>query len=413
MHNSAKTASTPPETDDAQPLAGYRILELGHYIAAPFATRVLADMGAEVIKVEPQTGDPVRQWGERHEGRSIWWSLHGRNKRSITLNLKAPEAKDILAGLIRECDAIVENFRAGQLARMGFDDAFFKACNPAIVICHISGFGQTGPKAQAACFGVIGEAVGGLRYLSNHQKGQGDLPPVRVGISIGDSIAGLYAALGVVASFAARPAPRSRVIDVALTEAVLSLLEGTVPEYGKVGKIREPQGGRIPTAAPSNAFLTRDGLWVIIAANSDQLFAKLARLMARPELSQDPRYATNPARCANVDSLEQVISGWTGSLESDRLEAALEAADIPYCRVFRAPDIVQDDQFRARDMIIEVSDPLLGDVLHTAPVPSFAGAARHIRWPGADIGQHNEDVYGGMLKMDQKKLAELRERDVI
>ncbi len=251
------------------PLHGYRILELGQYIAAPFATRLLGDLGADVIKIESPSGDPVRLWGEQYEGQSIWWSVHARNKRSITLNLKAEGAKAILKQLVKECDAVVENFRAGQLARLGFDDDFFKAANPKVVICHVSGFGQTGPKAKAAGFGVIGEAIGGLRYLTNTPKEESDQPPVRVGVSIGDSIAGLYAALGIVASLASKDRRANRVIDVALTEAVLSILEGTLPEYGKTGKIREPAGGRIPTAAPSNTFQTN-------GIRHRQLYASLA-----------------------------------------------------------------------------------------------------------------------------------------
>lgn len=395
------------------PLSGYRVLELGHYIAAPFATRLLADMGADVIKIEAADGDPVRDWGEQVNGHPVWWSVHGRNKRCITLNLKAPEARTILADLARGADAIIENFRAGHLARLGFSDQFFQSCNPDIVVCHISGFGQTGPKAQAACFGVIGEAIGGLRYLSNHPKGVSDLPPVRAGVSIGDSVAGLYAALGVTAALASRGTDAPKVIDVALTEAVLSLLEGTVPEYGKTGKVREPAGGRIPTASPSNAFPTRDGRWAIIAANSDQLFARLCTLMGQPELAQDPRYQGNPERCRNVDALEAEISAWTRQLNADVLERLLEQADIPSCRVYAAPDIVADEQFRARDMILTVEDPALGPVLHPAPVPMFQGMARDIAWTGPAVGQHNADVYHDILNFSAEEVAGLRSRGVI
>jgi len=397
----------------AGPLAGYRVLELGHYIAAPFASRLLGDMGAEVIKVESPQGDPVRTWGAQHDGQSIWWSVHGRNKRCVTLNLKAPEAKDILAGLLRECDAIIENFRAGQLAKMGFGDEFFKSCNPSIVICHISGFGQTGPKSEAACFGVIGEALGGLRYLTNHATGQSDLPPVRSGISIGDSIAGLYAALGVAASLASRERQGSKVIDVSLTEAVLSLLEGTIPEYSKLGKIREPSGGRIPTAAPSNAFPASDGNWVIIAANSDHLFVRLCELMGQPGLAKDPRYVDNIQRCRNVDALEAAIAGWTRELDARSLEALLEKSDIPACRVYRAPEIVADEQYRARDMLLNVDDPIVGPVLHPAPVPRFADIPRRVRWPGPSIGQHNEEIYREALNLSPADFEALRKDGVV
>lgn len=395
------------------PLSGYRVIELGHYIAAPFATRLLADMGADVVKIETRQGDPVRGWGEQIEGKSVWWSVHGRNKRSVTLDLRAPEAEDILAGLVRQSDAVIENFRTGYLSRLGFSDAFFRSCNPEIVICHVSGFGQTGPRAHQTCFGVIGEALGGLRYLSNHPPGERDLPPVRVGVSVGDSVAGLYAALGVVSALASRDPDTPRVVDVALTEAVLSLLEGTVPEYGLTGKIRQPSGGRIPTAAPSNAFPTADGTWILIAANSDRLFTALCDLMGRPDLAGDPRFADNPGRCRHADALEAEIAAWTRSLDAEDLERMLERANIPSSRVYTAADIVSDEQFLARKMIFGVEDDRLGEILHPAPVPRFEGVDRRVAWCGPDIGQHTEDVYRNLINLSAERLEELRRQGVI
>ena len=255
------------------PLSGLRVLEIGHFVAAPFCTRLLADLGADVIKIEPPAGDPVRQWGKQVNGVAPWWSLHARNKRCITLNLKNKKAIDIVLRLVAECDALVENFRPGQLAKMGLGHEVLRQARPDLVIAHISGFGQDGPYRDRAAFGVIGEAIGGLRCLCNHPPGMTDLPPVRVGISIGDSLAGLYAAFGIAAACWQRDRPngdrRGRTLDVALTDSVLSMMEGMLPEYGVFGSIRQPQGSRIATAAPSSAYPCSDGKWVLIAGNSE------------------------------------------------------------------------------------------------------------------------------------------------
>ena len=395
------------------PLTGIRVLELGHYIAAPFATRVLADLGAEVIKIEPPCiGDPVRQWGAQQNGRSVWWSVHARNKKCVTLNLKHPEARPIIEALVRKCDAIVENFRAGQLSRMGYSDDFFRAIRSNVVICHISGYGQDGPSSDRASFGVIGEAIGGLRYLTNYPEGAYDLPPVRVGVSIGDSIAGLYAAIGMLAALLQRR-PRGRSVDVALTESVLSMLEGTLPEYGIFGSVRKPVGGRIPTASPSNAFRTADGGWFIIAANSDQLFDKLCILMCRPELSSDPRFATNQDRCKNVDVLEDIITNWTSSRTVAALETLLGEKNIPGCRVFNVSDIASDSQYLFRRMVQEVDDPLLGRVLHPGAVPYFSDCDRRVRWTGPEVGAHNFEIYCQMLGFEKATFDGLANEGVI
>ncbi|WP_201832519.1 CaiB/BaiF CoA transferase family protein [Microvirga zambiensis] len=396
-----------PITPEGLPLEGLRILEIGHYIAAPFATRVLADLGAEVIKVEPPvSGDPVRNWGKARDGRSYWWSVHGRNKKCITLNLKSEEGRALLHELVARSDALVENLRPGQLAKLGFDDARLQAIRQDLVICHISGYGLTGPLADRACFGAIGEALGGLRYLSNHTPGTSDLPPVRVGVSIGDSLAGLYAAIAVLAGLLSK-APAGRVADVALTEAVLSVTEGVLPEYGATGMVREPSGGRISTAAPTNAFPAADGSWVLIAANSDALFRTLCKLMQRPDLADDPRYSDNPARCRNVDVLEAEISAWTRQHDARELERRLAEADIPSSRVYTAADIAEDTQYNARQMVQWVDDPRLGKVLHPGTVPMFGGSSRQVRWTGPDIGAHNREIYCGLIGVDEARLERL------
>ncbi len=331
------------------PLSGLRILELGHFVAAPFCTRVLADLGADIVKIEPPSGDPVRQWGEQVGGNSLWFSVHGRNKRSVTMNLKHSQAIPLLLRLIGKCDALVENYRPGQLAKFGLTPELLEHARPGLVVAHISGYGQNGPYRDRAAFGVIGEAIGGIRYLTNHAPGTTDLPPARVGVSIGDSLAGLYAALGVMAALWKRDAGsgdrRGRDIDVALTESVLSLMEGMLPEYGKLGLIREPAGARINTAAPTSAYPTSDGKWLLIAANSDPLFAKLAAIMGQTALTSDPRFTGNRLRVQHAAELDAIIGAWTRQATAAELDARLAGADIPCTQVYTAADIAQDEQY--------------------------------------------------------------------
>jgi formyl-CoA transferase len=402
----------------AGPLAGLRILELGHFIAAPFGTRLLGDLGADVIKVEPPgDGDPVRQWGARYQGQSAWWSVHGRNKRCITLDLKKPRAKELALRLAAQSDALVENFRPGQLDKLGLSEAALREARPDLVIARVSGYGQDGPQRDRAAFGVIGEAVGGLRHLTNHAPGNTDLPPVRVGVSIGDSVAGIYAAFGVMAALWRRDAAgrgdrRGRSLDVALSESVLSLLEGALPEYGALGIVRQPAGGAIATAAPSNAYRSRDGVWVLIAANSEPLFRRLAALMGRPELTEDPRYRGNQARVANSGALDAEITAWTTRHDAAELERMLEAADVPATRAYTAADCAADAQFRHRGMVREVEDAQLGPMLHPGVVPQVPDDPGAVRWAGPAVGAHNEEVFSGLLGLSAGEIAALRQEGV-
>ena len=400
--------------DADAPLAGFRILELGHYIAAPFATRVLGDLGAEIIKVEPPGGDPVRQWGARHKGSSPWWSVHARNKRCISLDLKKPEARRVVLDIVGHCDALVENFRPGQLARMGLGEAELRAARPDLVIARSSGYGQDGPGRDRAAFGVIGEAVGGLRHLTNHPPGESDLPPVRVGVSIGDSVAGIYGALGVVAALLRRSRTgRGGDIDVALTESVFSLLEGALPEYGTLGSVRQPTGGGIATAAPTNAYRSQDGVWMLIAANSDPLFRRLAATMGQTALAEDPDYAGNQARCAHAAALDRLIGAWTATLDAAGLEAALAAADIPHTRAYTIADIATDEQFLARSMVQEVADPMLGPVLHPGVVPRMDGVTPVPRSTGPAVGADNRAVLQDLLGYDAGRIEQLEAEGVL
>ncbi|NGN44608.1 CoA transferase [Mesorhizobium sp. CGMCC 1.15528] len=405
------------ETAQHGPLTGLRVLEIGHFVAAPFCTRILGDLGAEIIKIEPPQGDPVRQWGEQIDGNSLWWSVHGRNKRSVTLNLKSAKAVEIVLGLVEKCDVLVENFRPGQLARMGLGDDALRAVKPDLVIAHISGFGQDGPYRDRAAFGVIGEAIGGLRYLTDHAPGTSDLPPVRVGVSIGDSLAGLYAAFGIVSAVWQRDRVKGdgkgRTMDVALTDSVLSMMEGMLPEYGALGKVRQPTGSRIPTAAPSSAYPSSDGRWILIAANSEPLFAKLASLIRRPDLLEEPKFKGNRARVENVVELDAIITTWTSQLTIVELENRLTTADIPSTQVYSAAECATDPQFIHRGMVREVDDELLGRVLHTGIVPHISDNPGTIRWAGPSVGQHTNEILGEFLSLKPDDLASLRAEGTI
>ncbi len=285
------------------PLRGLRVLELGHYIAGPFCTRILADLGAEVIKVEPPGGDPVRGWGAKRDGHPVWFSIHGRNKLCVELDLK--RERETALRLASRADALVENFRPGQLERLGLGPEALHAANPRLVLARISGYGQNGPYRDKPAFGAIGEAMGGIRHLTGHPAAASDLPPPRTGISIGDDLAGMYAAIGLLAAVYQRDVTgtgKGRIIDVSLVESVVSLMEGMLPEYALDGRVRQPAGAAIATAAPTNTYPTSDGRWLCIAGNSDPIFRRLMAAIGRPDLADDPRFADNagaapPARC--------------------------------------------------------------------------------------------------------------------
>lgn len=393
------------------PLAGLTVIELGHYIAAPFAGRLLADMGATVIKVEPPGGDPFRGWGEAVNGNSLWFSIHGRNKLSVTLDLKKPGGRDAVLALAARADALLENFRPGQLEKLGLSPAVLHQANPNLTIARISGHGQDGPYRDKPAFGAIGEAMGGIRHLTGHPKGMSDLPPPRCGISLGDDLAGMYAAMGVLAACWARDAKgaRGRVIDVSLTESIVSLMEGLLPEFAILGRVRQPAGAGIPTAAPTNTYPTQDGGWIVIAGNSDPIFSRLARLIGQPDWPADARFAGNAARCANVGELDAAIAAWTRGRTATDAEAALEAAEVPACRLYTIADIANDPHFSARGAVLAVDDPLTGPTLHPGPVPRFDGDPPEsvVAWPGPAIGAHNTAVLRGMLALDESLIREI------
>ena len=404
--------------ENSGPLSNLRILELGHFVAAPFCTRILADLGAEVIKIEtPGKGDPVRSWGKMVEGKSLWWSVHGRNKKSVTMNLKNPKGLKLVKQLIVECDGIVENFRPGQLERWGLGPDVIASINPACAVVHISGYGQTGPGRDRAAFGVVGEAIGGLRHLTGFPEGMTTLPPARTGISLGDMVAGLYAAIGLMSALLEHKSKLNalaRSADVALTEAVFSLLEGALPEYGKLGEVRQPTGATLPTSAPSSAYPSADNRWVIIGANSDLLFSRLMKLIERPDLGLDERFADNPGRVAFMDVLDTAIGQWTITMNAVTAAKILADADIPSTLIYTIEDCANDVQFIDRDMILAIDDPNFGKVLHPGVVPKMSGEnPGGVAWPGPDVGAHTNSVLRELLKIGIDEIEALRVEGVL
>jgi crotonobetainyl-CoA:carnitine CoA-transferase CaiB-like acyl-CoA transferase len=384
------------------PLAGLRILELGHYIAAPFATRLLADLGAEVIQVEPPEGDPFRGWGSQKDGHSVWFSVHGRNKLSVTLDLKSEEGRERILKLAARSDALVENFRPGYLERIGLGPEALHGANPRLVIARISGYGQDGPYRDKPAFGAIGEAMGGLRHLTAN-PGQTEYPPPRCGVSISDDLAGMYAAMALVSccwAIKGDPAAKGRVVDVDLVTSVFSLMEGMLPEYGLFGRVRQPQGAAIATAAPTNTYPCADGKWLAIAGNSDLIFRRLMAAIGRPDLAEEPRFATNGLRCENVAELDAAIAAWTRTRPAAEAQEVLEAADVPCSRLYDMRDCAEDPHFRARQVVMEVTDTLLGGTVLQPAAPfrlDGVAPAEMVRWAGPAAGAHNEAVFGSLL----------------
>ena len=391
---------TTPPPPRVGPLTGLKILEIGHYIAGPFCTRVLADLGAEVIKIEPPEGDPVRGWGARKDGNPVWFSIHGRNKLSVVLDLR--RQRDEVLALAKRADVLVENLRAGQLERLNLGPDTLHALNPRLVIARISGFGQDGPYRDRPAFGAIGEAMGGIRHLTGHPAGLSDLPPPRCGISISDDLAGLYAAIGLLSAVYERDVTgtgKGRVIDVTLVDSVLNLMEGMLPEYALDGRIRQPAGAGLPTAAPTNTYPCADGKYLCIAGNSDLIFRRLAVAIGRPDIADLPRFATNFDRCANVVELDAIIAAWTRTQPASIAEAVLEAADVPCSRLYDIADAANDPHFRARRSVLPVSDPLIGETLHFGPAIRLDGQAPEtaIAWTGPAIGAHTDYVLNTLL----------------
>jgi formyl-CoA transferase len=394
------------------PLDDVRVVEMGQLLAGPFCGQLLADFGAEVIKLEdPAKGDPMRQWGrEKPHGLSLWWPVIARNKKSVTLNLRHPAGQALARRLLEEADVLVENFRPGTLERWGLGYDALAERNPGLVLVRVTGFGQDGPYAPRAGYGSIGEAMGGLRYVT----GDPSTPPSRSGISIGDSLAGTFAALGTMLALHARGrSGRGQVVDSAIYEAVLAMMESLVTEYQVAGYTRERTGAILPNVAPSNVYPTADGQLVLVAANQDTVFRRLAGVMGRPELADDPRYASHSARGLHQEALDGLIAGWTATLDADRLLAVLEEGGVPAGRIYRAADMLADPHYLARQAIVRLVDPELGEIAMQNVAPRLSATPGRVAWPGPALGQHNQEVYQGLLGLPAEEVERRADHGVI
>jgi formyl-CoA transferase len=403
------------QTDGAGPLAGVRVIELGMLLAGPFTGRLLGDMGAEIIKVEPPgQPDPLRDWGKaRYKNRSLWWPVQSRNKKCCTLNLRTEEGQRLLLELVKHSDVLVENFRPATLERWNLGPDRLWEANSKLVIARISGYGQTGPYGPRAGFASVAEAMGGIRYI-NGFPGE---PPPRLHISLGDSLAGMFAAQGILAALYRRDClggGRGQVIDVSLMESCFALLESTVPEYDLLGIVRGPSGTGLEGVAPSNIFESRDGKWMVIAANADKVFRRLCEAMGMPELADDARFATHLARAEHQREIEEIIAQWAKTHDAAEIDRVLNDAGVICGPIYTIADIFEDPQFRARDMLVEHECAEIGKFVGPGIVPKFSETPGAVRWSAPwEEGSHNRDVYGGLLGLSEEQLGELRAAGIV
>jgi formyl-CoA transferase len=375
--------------DNSLPLAGVKVVELGQLIAGPFAGKTLGDFGADVIKIEPPgAGDPLRNWRVMDGPNSIWWEVQSRNKRSVVLDLRTPEGQQAVRALCAEADVLIENFRPGTMEAWGLGYEALSADNPRLVMLRVSGYGQTGPYKDRPGFGVIGEAMGGLRYLTAEPGSV----PVRVGVSIGDTLAALHGVIGVLLALRERESSgRGQVIDIALYEAVFNCMESLLPEYSLTGQVRQPSGSSLPGIAPSNAYPCSDG-WVLVAGNGDSIFKRLMQRIGRPELADDPGLATNQGRAARVDEIDAAIGNWTKDLTVAQALELLEASAVPAGRIYNARDIAEDPHYRARGMLQPFVTRSGKEILVPGVVPRLSRTPGAIRAKAPDLGAHTEQV---------------------
>lgn len=396
-----------------KPLEGVKILELGNLVAAPYAGKLFAEFGAEVIKVEePKNGDPLRNWRVMHEDTSVWWYVQSRNKKSVTINLREPEGQEIVKTLIGKVDVVLENFKPGTLERWGLGYEEIQKVNPSAILTRISGYGQTGPYKEKPGFGSVAEAIGGLRFLTGYP----DRPPVRAGIAIGDMIAGLYAVIGTLMALRARdedPEKKGQVVDVALYEAVFSLLEGILPEYDLTGLVRERTGSTLPGIAPSNTYKCADEKHIVIGGNGDRIFQRLMTAIGREDMANDPLYASNQGRADHAEFIDSVIEDWTLQHSMDEVRRILDEAAVPVGPIYGINDIVNDEHYQARDMLKEIVLP--DGVKMTVPgiVPKLSETPGDIEWNGPILGAHNEEIYKDFIDLSEEEFKRLKEKGVI
>lgn len=391
------------------PLTDIRLIELGQLIAGPFCGQLMADMGADVIKVEPPgKGDPMRDWGRGEL--PLWWTICARNKRCITANLREPEGQDLVRQLVAKSDMVLENFRPGTMERWGLSYEELSETNPGLIMIRVSGYGQTGPYATRAGYASIGEAMGGLRYLC----GEPDRQPSRAGISIGDSLAATYACIGALSALHHREKTgEGQVIDASIYESVLGVMEAIIPEYAIGNHIRERSGATLPNVAPSNIYDCADGQF-LIAANQDTVFARLCEAMGQPELSHDERFVTHTARGKNMKLLDDIINEWSKDLTVDDVAALMEKHAVPAGKIFRAPEMLADPQFAARESIVDIPSERWPNLKMQNVFPKMSKTQGEIRWPGVEVlGAHNEEIYGELLGLGEQQLEALREKSII
>ena len=394
-----------------KPLSGLKVVELGTLIAGPFASRICAEFGAQVIKVEsPDGGDPLRKWRKLYEGTSLWWFVQARNKKSLTLNLKHPDGLNILKALLADADILIENFRPGVLEKLGLGWDVLHALNPKLVMVRLSGFGQTGPMKDQPGFGAVGESMGGLRYITGFE----DRPPVRTGISIGDSIAALWGVIGALMALRHREVNGGlgQVVDVALYEAIFAMMESMVPEFDVFGFIRERTGNIMPGITPSSIHTSLDGKHIQIGANGDAIFKRFMQIIGRDDLANDPALASNDGRDGRRDELYGVIDRWVGSLPLETVLERLGTAQVPASRIFSAEDMFTDPQFLAREMFLQARLPDGKDFKMPGIVPKLSDTPGSADWVGPELGAHNDEVLGS-LGYDAAAIANLKQTGAI
>jgi len=403
---------TTEEIQNTGPLAGLRVVEMGTLLAGPFCGQLLGDFGAEVIKVEPPNqGDPMRSWGrEKAHGKSLWWPTVARNKKSVTINLREEEGQQLARDLIAEADFVLENFRPGTMERWGLGYEDLKKINPGLIMIRVSGYGQTGPYSKRAGFGAIGEAMGGLRYVC----GDPSTPPSRMGISIGDTLAATFACVGALSALHHRnQTGEGQIVDSAIYEAVLNMMESLVTEYDQAGYVRERTGAILPNVAPSNVYPTSDGTFILIAANQDTVFGRLAEAMGQPELATDERYATHIARGETQKELDDLIAVWTKTKTAEELEDLMDEYGIPSGKIYRTPEMLEDAHFKAREAIVTTQHPVFGELKMQNVAPKLSSTPGVIRSPAPELGENNDEIYKSVLKKSDDDLVALSEKGII
>ncbi len=406
-----ENSSAKEEAAQPLPLEGVRVLELGSLIAGPYAASILAQFGAEVIKVEPPgTGDPLRRWRKMHKDTSLWWYSQSRNKKSLTLNLKDPDAQDVIHKLVEDADIVIENFRPGTLEKWNLGWEQLSAINPSLIMIRVSGYGQDGPYASRPGFAAIAESIGGLRYLAGYP----DRPPVRAGVSIGDTLASLYGVIGAMMAMHHLKVNggKGQYVDVALYEAVFGVMESLIPEDGMFGFVRERTGASMPGIAPSSTYRSADDRYIVIAANSDSIYKRLMNAIGRPDLADDPELAHNDGRARRSDELDEAIEAWTSSRSlKDALEV-LEEAAVPSSGINTAAEIFEDPHFRARGMISEQPLPDGEQISLPGIVPKLSATPGTTRWLGPKLGEHNEEILSG-LGYDAEAIQSLKDKGAL